>query len=169
MTRRPMPTSRISDPNTCTSSRERPKISVGLAWRPAQFEDTLAVRRHPPGHASTILKSDLAKTTDTDGRTSRFHKEEMMSTAKEQILEAYEEAHAKTMRVLSAFPAEKADLRPHPRCKSARELAFTFAMERGLGTRVFNDAMATGGAPGKPPEPPEAWSDLLNTIEQAHK
>jgi uncharacterized damage-inducible protein DinB len=92
-----------------------------------------------------------------------------MSTAKEQILEAYEEAHAKTMRVLNAFPADKADLRPHPRCKSARELAFTFAMERGLGTRVFNDGLATGGTPGKPPEPPASWSDLLDAIEQAHK
>lgn len=92
-----------------------------------------------------------------------------MSSSKEQILEAYEETHAKTMRVLTAFPADKADLRPHPRCKSARELAFTFAMERGLGTRVFNDAMATGGPQGKSPEPPESWSDLLDAIERAHR
>ena len=54
------------------------------------------------------------------------------------FLEAYEREHEITMRVLRAYPTDKLELRPHPRSKTARELAWIFVLERGLGTRVWN-------------------------------
>lgn len=92
-----------------------------------------------------------------------------MSNAKQQFLNAYDREHAITMRVLRAYPEDQLDLKPHPKSNSARHVAWTFVMERGLGTRVWNDAFA-GGLPsgGTPPKPPERWSELLDQLEQAH-
>jgi uncharacterized damage-inducible protein DinB len=89
-------------------------------------------------------------------------------TPKQQFLEGYEKEHATTMRVLHAFPPDKIDLRPHMKCKTARDLAWIFAVERGLGTFVFNDGLASG-PPREMPKPPESWDDLLNAIEKAHR
>ncbi|MBI2401967.1 MAG: DinB family protein [Gemmatimonadetes bacterium] len=92
------------------------------------------------------------------------------TTPREQFLEAYEREHQTTLRVLRAYPKDKLDLRPHPTCKSARELAWMFVLERGLGTRVYHNAFATGGPPsGKPPAPPESWDALLGALAKAHQ
>lgn len=90
-------------------------------------------------------------------------------TPKQQFLDAYEREHAITMRVLRAFPADRTDLRPHARCKTAHELAFVFALERGLGTMAFNDAFASGMPPGPMPEPPASWDEVLAAVEQGHR
>ena len=92
-----------------------------------------------------------------------------LPTPKEQYLEAYEREHEITMRVLRAYPADKLDLRPHHRLKTARELAWVFVLERGLGQLVFNDAFAAGGPPGPMPEPPESWDAILEAVEQGHR
>jgi uncharacterized damage-inducible protein DinB len=92
-----------------------------------------------------------------------------MSTQKEQYLETYEREHATTVRCLQAFPKDKLELRPHPRCKTARELAWVFVIERGLGIAVFNNKFAELAASGPTPEPPESWDDLLTALDQAHR
>ena len=86
---------------------------------------------------------------------------------KQQFLEAYEREHATTMKVLRAYPADKADLRPHPKCKTAKELAWVFVLERGLGTTILNDGMST--MTGKAPEAPEKWEDVLTALEKSHR
>ena len=78
----------------------------------------------------------------------------VMSSPKEQILSAYAREHATTMRVLRAYPNDKLDLRPHAMCKTARELAWVFAVERGLGSFAFNNGLASGAPPGGMPEAP---------------
>jgi uncharacterized damage-inducible protein DinB len=90
-------------------------------------------------------------------------------TPKQQFLDVYEEEHARTMRVLRAYPADKAELRPHAMCKTARELAWIFAVERRLGTMGFNNAFASGMPSGGPPAAPGSWDAVLAAIEQAHK
>lgn len=92
-----------------------------------------------------------------------------MPSPKQLFLESYEREHAITMRVLRAYPADRAELRPHPRCKTARELAWVFTLERDLGTMVFNDAFASGAPPGSPPPAPESWEEVLVAFEQAHR
>jgi len=90
-----------------------------------------------------------------------------MATPKEQFLTALDAEHATTRRVLGAFPADKDDLQPHAKCKSARELAFVFAMERGLAGMVLSDNFPEG-MQGEMPAPPETWAETLAAVGQAH-
>ena len=91
------------------------------------------------------------------------------TTEKERFLETYEREHATTMRVLRAYPTDQLDLRPHPRSKTARELAWIFVLECGLGIAVFTHEFAKRGPSGSAPDPPESWDDLLTALEQAHR
>lgn len=91
----------------------------------------------------------------------------MPKSAKQQYLEACDKEHATTMRVLRAFPKEKAELKPHPKLKNARELAFVFALECGLAMRVYNDDLAKGVS-GKPPQAPASWDEVIAAIEKGH-
>jgi len=89
---------------------------------------------------------------------------------KQQFLEAYEREHARTMNVLRAYPKDQQDLRPHPKLKSARELAWVFVLERGLGTAVYHNAFKDGLPPGrKPQEAPASWDAMLSGLEKAHQ
>ncbi len=91
------------------------------------------------------------------------------STPKEQFLDAYDREHATTMRVLRAYPEDKLELRPHEKCKTARELAWVFVIERGLGSMVFNDAFAKGVPPGGTPPAPESWDEILSALQNSHR
>ena len=91
------------------------------------------------------------------------------ANALRQFLETYEREHRTTMRVLRAFPSDQMELRPHPRCKTARELAWIFVVERGLGRHVvIDDAFAGAGPKGAMPEPPAKWEDILSALEKEH-
>lgn len=92
-----------------------------------------------------------------------------MRSAKEQLLDTMEREHAITMKVLRAFPVGQTDLRPHPACKTARELAFVFALERGLAQKVYHNAFAKAGPAGAAPTAPESWTDVLGAIEQGQR
>ena len=88
-------------------------------------------------------------------------------TPRQQFLDAYEREHAITRKVLGAFPRDHAELRPHPRLKSARELAWVFVIERGLGEAVLANVLATNKPSGFPPAP-GSWDEVLAALEQAH-
>ena len=91
----------------------------------------------------------------------------MAASPKQQFLESFDREHATTMRVLRAFPKDKADTKLHPNIKTPKELAWVFVMECGLGMRVWNDELASGIPAGsKPPSPPDKWDDLLAAVEK---
>lgn len=90
-------------------------------------------------------------------------------TQKDRFLGVYEDEHQRTMRVLRAYPPDKAELKAAPSCKSARELAWIFVIERGMGTKVWHDEFAKAGPSGTPPPAPEKWADILQALEKAHK
>lgn len=90
-------------------------------------------------------------------------------TPKQQFLDGYEKEHVTTMRVLRAYPPDKADLRPHVTSRTARELAWTFVFERALGAKVFSNAFAAGVPGGEMPEAPESWEAIVAAFETAHK
>jgi uncharacterized damage-inducible protein DinB len=91
-----------------------------------------------------------------------------MPSPKEQFLDSYEREHATTMRVLRAYPADKVDLKPHEMCKSAKDLAWVFVVERGLGNLVYNKQYPPkDGTSGM--TPPESWEQVLSSLEKAHK
>jgi uncharacterized damage-inducible protein DinB len=86
---------------------------------------------------------------------------------KKAFLETWDHEHETTMRVLSAYPADQLDLKPHPRSNSARDVAWTFVLECGLGMKVWDDAFANGIPAGSAPVPaPEKWDDLLAALEK---
>lgn len=90
-------------------------------------------------------------------------------TPKTRFLDAYNKEHATTMRVLRAYPPSKLDLRPHPRGKSARELATIFSGNVGLALK----ALTTGFDWSKPPAasrsaPAESLDAILAQLERDH-
>lgn len=87
---------------------------------------------------------------------------------KESFLRTYDREHETTMRVLRAYPPDKLDLKPTEKSNSARQLAWTFVMERGLGTKVWNDELARGIGGRTPAHPLESWDELLSALEKAH-
>ena len=89
--------------------------------------------------------------------------------SKEEFLKVYDREHETTMKVLRAYPEDQLDFKPHPTSQSARELAWLFAKERRLGKLLHEDAFAHEMPSGKPPPPPETWSELLATLERMHQ
>ena len=90
-------------------------------------------------------------------------------SAKEKFLQTFDQELATTMRVLRAFPTEKSDLRPHPKAKNARELAYVFVAECNLAQKVWNDEFAKGMPSGPYPTAPETFEGVLTALEQAAK
>ena len=94
----------------------------------------------------------------------------VMTGQKEKFLQTYQQEHETTMRVLRAYPVAKLDLKPTPVMKSARELAWIFVQERGLGTAVWRDAFGQGLPPAAPPPTvPDSWEQVLSALESAHE
>ncbi len=101
----------------------------------------------------------MSTATPTETRT--------ITTPKQQFLAAFEREHGKTMRVLQAYPRDKAELRPHPKCKTARELAWMFVLEQG----AMQTALTTGFDWSKPPAfppAPESFEVVLAALEEGH-
>jgi uncharacterized damage-inducible protein DinB len=90
----------------------------------------------------------------------------MSRSPKQAFLDTYDKEHATTMRVLRAYPVDELDLKPHDKCRTARELAWIFVLERGLGTVVFNNEFPEKAA-GAMPDPPESWEAILDGVEQS--
>ena len=91
------------------------------------------------------------------------------SSPKQRFLDAYHREHNTTMRVLRNYPAAQADMRPHPKLRTARELAWVFVLERVLGTHALNNEFASrAAAGGASPPPPESWEEFLLALEKAH-
>lgn len=87
---------------------------------------------------------------------------------KDQFLQAYEKEHDTTMRVLRAYPVEKQNLRPHPKAKTARELAWVFAQELGMQ----ETGLTTGFDWTKPmqmPLAPDSYLAVVTAVEQGHR
>lgn len=91
-----------------------------------------------------------------------------MPSPRQQFLDAYEREHAITMRLLRAYPSEQSELRPHEKLKTARELAYIFVQECGLGIAGLNDAFGKGLTGPSSPPVPEKWEDVLPALEAAH-
>ena len=79
-----------------------------------------------------------------------------MATPKQQFLGTHDQEHATTMKVLRAYPKDKLDLRPAPKSKNARELAWMFALEQGLLEKALTKGFDWSVPPAKMPDPPES-------------
>jgi len=94
-------------------------------------------------------------------------REAAVPTSLQHLLESFDKEHAKTMKVLKALPKEKSEIRPAAKCKSARELAWMFVLEQGAMEKGLTSGFDWSQPPAFPP-PPEAYGEVLATLEKAH-
>ena len=92
-----------------------------------------------------------------------------MPTPKQQFLGAFANETATTLKGLKAYPKDKLDLRPAPKCKTARELAWMFAAEQAM----LEKGMTTGFDWSVPPvssaKAPESMDAIVAAIDEGHK
>jgi len=87
-------------------------------------------------------------------------------TEKEMFLNTWEREFQTTLKVLKAYPADKIDLKPSEKSKSAKDLAWTFAGEEG----VMIDGVCTGSIDfSKMPQTPATFQEVISTYENNHK
>jgi uncharacterized damage-inducible protein DinB len=89
--------------------------------------------------------------------------------ARDQFLETFERESATTVRVLRAFPANRLDLQPHPRSKTARDLAWLFVLEQGLAKTALTTGFDWSTPPAGRPAPPETMDEIIAAFEQAYR
>jgi uncharacterized damage-inducible protein DinB len=62
-------------------------------------------------------------------------------TEKDMFLQTFDRECQTTLKVLHALPANQGDYRPHPRSKTAKELAWTFTVEQGICDHAIQDKL----------------------------
>lgn len=86
-------------------------------------------------------------------------------TEKEMFLQTWEREFQTTLKVLKNYPADKIDLKPHQKSRSAKELAWTFVMEE----KVLIDGCLKGQFDFQnAPKPPATFQEILSTFERSH-
>ena len=84
--------------------------------------------------------------------------------ARTRYLETYRREVATTKKVLRAFPAERADLKPSERSNDAKALAFTFVVESAMALKVLRGEQLVGGAGF--PKAPDTWEQTLAEFDR---
>ena len=70
-----------------------------------------------------------------------------------------------TLRVVKAFPGDKADFKPHERSRSAKELAFTLANEQLIAVQALEGAVDFSKLPS---QSPETMEEILTLYQKNH-
>jgi uncharacterized damage-inducible protein DinB len=85
---------------------------------------------------------------------------------KDMFINTWEREFQTTLRVLKALPADKADLKPAEKSKSAKDLAWTFFAEEG----VMIDGVCKGKIDfASMPKPPATLHEVISAYENSHK
>ncbi len=84
---------------------------------------------------------------------------------KEQLLGVWEREFPTTLKVLKAYPSSKADLKPHEKSKSAKELAWNFFVEEKLVEGALNGNIDVNQIP----PPPAQFEEAVQTFERSHR
>src|SRR5947209_20550155 len=83
---------------------------------------------------------------------------------KQQFLDAWGRECPTTLKLLKAYPAAKADLKPHERCRSAKELAWTFVFEGVGGAQALDGELKF--PPKNMPPVPDKWDGVVAECER---
>lgn len=87
----------------------------------------------------------------------------------EQFLRTFIAEHATTRRVLSAFPPDQLTLRPHEKCKTARELAWIFVIEQAMAAKALTTGFDWSVPPTPMPAPPETMEEIIAAFDTSHQ
>ena len=85
-------------------------------------------------------------------------------TEKDMFLQSLERETKTTLKLLRAYPQAKADLKPSEKSRTARELAWVFAMEHGVIDMALKGKIDFSG---QMPAPPAELSAIAAALEQA--
>ena len=86
---------------------------------------------------------------------------------KDQFLNTWEREFPTTLRVLKAYPSAKADMKPHERSKSAKELAWNFVIEERVCEAALDGTLQM--PPTNMPTAPAKFEDVVSAYEHAHR
>jgi uncharacterized damage-inducible protein DinB len=86
-------------------------------------------------------------------------------TEKDTFLQTFEREYQTTLRVLKAYPSERADLKPSPKSRTAQELAWMLALNQGVMIPTLDNKLD----PTALPKPPKSWTDVLGAFEAMHR
>ena len=84
-------------------------------------------------------------------------------SARHMLLESFRRESATTLKILRAYPANQAGLRPHPSSNTAQQIAWTFAIENALIEAALRNEFRM--PPSFPPMP-ERWEDCVQEYEK---
>jgi uncharacterized damage-inducible protein DinB len=85
-----------------------------------------------------------------------------VTSEKQMFLQSFQREFDTTLKVLKAYPAERADYRPHEKSRSAKELAWTFVLEQGLNAGAVSGHVDFSQPM---PKPPADFKDILAALE----
>lgn len=88
-------------------------------------------------------------------------------TEKEQFLGVWEKEYPVTLKLLKAYPDAKADLKPHAKARSAKELAWTFVFEGHGGAQALDGELKF--PPKTMPPMPQRWDGVVLECERAFR
>ena len=84
---------------------------------------------------------------------------------KQMFQEAWGKESALTVKLLKAYPADQTDLKPHPSCRSTKDLAWTFVFEGVAGSQAVQGEMKF--PPPNMPAMPATWDGMITEVEKA--
>ncbi|HUL45131.1 MAG TPA: DinB family protein [Bacteroidota bacterium] len=85
---------------------------------------------------------------------------------REQFIQNWEREFQTTLKVLKSYPAQKADLQPHGKCPTAKDLAWRMVSEE----KVFVNGALTGNFDFmNMPKPPATLNEIVATYERNHQ
>ncbi|MDL1893865.1 hypothetical protein FBQ87_13410 [Sphingobacteriales bacterium CHB3] len=84
---------------------------------------------------------------------------------RDQFIQTWEREFQTTLKVLKAYPADKLDLKPAEKSKSARDLLFVFAAEQHFFSQILDGALDfTSSAP----KPPATLDEIVSATEKGN-
>jgi uncharacterized damage-inducible protein DinB len=83
-------------------------------------------------------------------------------TLKQQFTDVYNKEHETTLKVLNAYPQDKASFKPHERSNSALQLAWTFVIENKMAEAALRGPLSFDG--GFPPAP-STFAEVISTYQ----
>ena len=86
-----------------------------------------------------------------------------VASEKQMFLQSFQRESDTTLKILKAYPAERADYKPHEKSRSARELAWTFVIEQGLAAGALSGHVDFSQPM---PKPPADYKDVLAAFER---
>jgi len=86
-------------------------------------------------------------------------------TEKEMFLQQFRRESEITTRLLKAYPANKADLKPAEKSRSAKELGWMFVMEQGIADMALNGKIDFSQP--RPPAPP-VYEEIITAFEKTY-